>query len=190
MKAIKLTGYIVALGLLVVSAIMADEPMTEGQPMIETGPPQEIQAAASIVGTWKYAGDMRMQPGDTVWMHHEATVEFSLVSGGAAIQMVYTGEIMDGIEMHGLSLTTYDREMKQWQEIWTDNYAARMSMYTGHIVDGKRIMTGTDIMGGMKFHTRTTSFNITDDAFDWTMEHSEDGENWWVSMKGHYTRAE
>jgi len=151
------------------------------------GPPLEMQQCSGMVGTWLYTGEMRMQPTDTAWIEHQATAEFSYVAGGAALQMRYTGDMM-GMEMHGLGMLTYDREDRQWQETWVDNFGGRTSLYTGTFADGTRVMQGVNKMQGQTMHTRITTYDIAETTFKWTMENSMDGKNWFVSMKGSYQK--
>lgn len=168
----------------IASAQESTMPVGEGMPNF--GPPEEMQQMAVMVGDWHYAGQMKMSP-EADWTNHEAEVSYSLVCGGAALQMTFTGMMM-GMEMQGLSLVTFDRETKMWQQIWVDNFAARMSMYTGTFKDGKWSMGGEDLMDGQKMFTRTTTYDITDKEFKWIMENSMDGENWFISMRGVYIK--
>ncbi len=172
--------------------MMKKEGMKQGEGMIEEGqmpemgPPKELQEVASMVGDWHYAGQFKMSP-EADWVSHEADASFKFVCDGAALQMDMTGMMM-GMEYHGMGLNTYDRETKMWQETWLDNVGARLSMYTGTFADGKMVMSGEDLMNGQKMHTRTTTYDITDKEFKWMMENSMDGENWFISMRGVYTR--
>jgi len=168
-------------------AFAADEP-TQAQEMPPMGPPPEIQEQAFMIGTWTFDGEMRMAP-DAEWEKYGGEVVFSYVAGGAAIQMEWTSAGMMGMTHHGLSITAYDREMKQWQETWVDNMGGRISMYTGNYVDGKRIMSGIDMMNGQEIWTRNTSYDITESSYKWIMENSMDGQNWFESMRGTYTKA-
>jgi hypothetical protein len=61
-------------------------------------------------------------------------------------------------------------------------------MYTGEQKDGKRVMTGVDMMNGQKMYSRFTSYDITDTEYKFMMENSMDGENWYISMRGVYTK--
>jgi len=178
----------VAILLIIAPAAMAEQHEGDiGGQMPEMGPPAEMKQLASMVGTWQYAGEMRMMPQDTTWIKHTADIVISYVAGNAALQMTYTGDMM-GMTMHGLSLTTYDREMKQWQEIWVDNFGGRISLDTGTFTDGVMVFSGSDTVGGQTFYTRTTTYDITESSFNWKMENSNDGKDWYVSMKGIYTR--
>ncbi|MEW5795061.1 MAG: DUF1579 family protein [Candidatus Zixiibacteriota bacterium] len=158
----------------------------ETQEMHAFGPPAEMKQVAGFVGSWKYQGEMRMDP-NAEWTKHDAAAVFTLVCGGAALQMDFTGNMM-GMEMKGLSLTGFDRETGKWQGIWTDNFAGRMSYYEGDFMDGRLVHSGKDLMQGMTMFTRTTYYDITDKTMNWMMENSMDGQTWFVSMRGTYTR--
>jgi hypothetical protein len=176
-------------GLMLVAAAMAQEgkpaPSQEME-MPTFGPPEEMKALAPMVGTWHYAGEMRMGP-ESDWMPHEATTVFSYVAGGAALQMEFTGPMM-GMTMYGVGLNSFDRETGLWQGTWVDNFAGRLSLYTGTFEDGRLSLSGTDLMGGKEIFSRQTSFNITDSTFEWMMENSDDGKVWYISMRGTYTK--
>jgi hypothetical protein len=150
------------------------------------GPPSEMSQVAMFIGTWKYHGEMRMDSA-AQWTRHEATVVFSLVCGGAVLQEDFTGPMM-GMEMKGLSLTGYDRETKKWQTVWTDNFGGRISYYEGDFKDGKLVTSGKDMGQGKTVFTRTTYSDITDKGMKWTMENSVDGQTWFTSMRGTYTK--
>lgn len=187
----KLRGkYFLSLAMVALTASFAvaqDATTAQGEPAApQFGPPEEIKQIASMVGDWHYAGQLKMDP-DSQWIAHEAEVSYSYVCGGAALQMTFVGMMM-GMEMQGYSLITYDRETKMWQEIWVDNFVGRMSLYTGTFENNKFVMSGEDLMGGQKMYTRTTSYDMTDKEFKWMMENSMDGQNWFISMRGVYTK--
>jgi hypothetical protein len=167
--------------------LAAEEPQSEetGQ-MPEMGPPQQITDMAYLVGEWTFKGRVRMEP-ESPWQDSEATVKCSYIAGGCAIQTEYYSMIM-GMEMHGLGIMAYDRETKMWQETWVDNLAAHISYYTGEEQEGKRVVSGIEYWGGLKYFARNTTYDITDTEYKWTMENSLDGENWYVSMEGVYTK--
>ena len=152
------------------------------------GPPEEMTEMADMVGTWVYDGEMRMTPESEEWIPFTGTAVFEYDVDGAALRMDYTSEFM-GKPFIGQSLTAYDRETERWQESWIDHMGGRISMYTGGMVDGKRIMTGENMMNGQTYLGRQISSDFTDDTFTWVAENSFDGgETWHVMMRGTYTR--
>jgi len=178
-----LTG--IALCVPVLAQETADSAAPQMPPM---GPPPELQQLAKMVGTWDYAGEARMTP-DAPWMPHTAAAVNAFVCGGAAYQSDFIGPIM-GMEMKGLGLTTFDRESGKWQTIWTDNMAARISYYEGDFKDGKLVFSGQDKMQGQTIHTRVTYSDITDTTHKFLMENSMDGQTWFESMRGTYTKKQ
>jgi len=175
---------IVGMGLSVMAQTEGEKPAA----MPQMGPPQELQQLAKMVGSWNYAGEMRMSP-DAPWTPHTAYNVNSFVCGGAAFQTDFTGPMM-GMEMKGLGLITFDRETGKWQSIWTDNLAGRISYYEGDFKDGKLVVSGQDEMQGQTSYTRTTYLDITDTTHKFTMESSMDGQSWFVSMQGTYTKKQ
>jgi len=179
---------VLALVALMASLVAAQDenmmPADSGMPQF--GPPEQLKQMESMIGDWHYAGQMKMSP-EADWITHEAEVTFSFVAGGAAVEMTFVGDMM-GMEMHGINLFTYDRETKMWQDVWVDNFAARVSMSTGTFENGKMVMSGKDLMNGQEILSRTTMYDITDKEFKWMMENSMDGKDWFISMRGMYTK--
>ena len=65
-----------------------------------------------------------------------------------------------------------------------------MSMTVGDFVDGKLVMMGDDMQGGMPFKMRNSSHIVRDDEIVFSMEMSVDGgATWFDSMGITYTRA-
>ena len=177
--------------LLATAPVLAQEKdMSAGEEsqMPAFGPPEEMKSVAVMVGDWTFKGEARMSP-DADWMPIEATASIEYAVGGAALLMEYEGPMM-GMTMKGLSLTCFDRETGHWQETWVDNFSGRLSLYTGTFENGEFVTAGKDLMGGKEYFSRNTTFNITDTSFEWTMENSDDGEAWYVSMRGTYTKKQ
>ena len=189
MKTARNMMILVAFGLALSVPVFAQETGDSATPqMPPMGPPPEIQQLAKMVGTWQYAGEMRMTP-DAQWMPNTATSVNSYTCGGAVLQTDFTSSMM-GMEMKGLSLTAYDRETGKWQSIWTDNIAGRISYYEGDFKDGKMVVSGQDKMQGQTTFTRTTYHDITDSTHKFMMENSMDGKSWFVCMQGTYTKQQ
>ena len=171
---------------------LAEDPATPKVPgmpenMPPMGPPPEIMALSSMVGTWDAAMELRMDP-NAEFMPNPGVAVYSMVAGGAALQCDYSSNMM-GMPFVGLGLTTYHRDLKQWTTTWIDNIGGHSSVYTGTKADGKLVMTGKDIMGGETWDTRLTESEPKDGKFDFQMEHSTDqGKTWAVYMKGTYTK--
>ena len=118
---------------------------------------------------------------------YTASATFKMIVGGAALQMDYSGDF-EGMPFVGIGINTFDREENQWQQVWFDNFGARISLYTGQKVDGKYVYEGEDKYEGQTMHGRITISDITDDSFEWAMDQSMDGENWWTGITATYTR--
>ncbi len=186
MKKTHRTLIVALIGLLIALPVLAQGEGKEAGKAPTFGPPPEMSQLAPFIGTWKFQGEMRMDP-SAAWTPNTATVVNSLVCGGAAMQTDFSGPMM-GMEMKGLSLTGFDREIKKWQTIWTDNLAGRISYYEGDFKDGRLVTSGKDLMNGVTMYSRSTYYDITDKTIKWTMESSMDGQTWYVSMQGTYTK--
>jgi len=176
---------------LVVGMGMSVMAQTEGQKpatMPQMGPPKELQQLAKMEGTWDYTGEVRMGP-DSPPMPHTAVSINSFTCSRAAFQSDFSSTVM-GMQMKGLQLTTFDRETGKWQTIWIDNMAARISYYEGDFKDGKLVFSGQDKMQGQTIYSRFTFSDITDTSHKYQMENSTDGQTWYTSMQGTYTRKQ
>ncbi len=149
------------------------------------GPPEELKKCEILLGEWEVDMTFYM---DTVEMKSKGTAEYTKTLGGAAIKMDYHSTMMN-MPFEGLMLMTYDRETEQWQSVWIDNMAARISFYTGTVDEDKSVMEGEDRYDGKVMLARITTFNHTPDSFDWKYESSADsGETWFTSGIATYTK--
>ena len=163
-------------------------PFDTAQAMPPMGPPPEMKQMEFLVGDWDIKGKMRMQPTDTNWMEFTSTASNKLVVGGAALQTDYSGPMM-GQDFVGLALRTYDRETKQWQQLWVDNFGARIGLYTGGKEGDAWVFSGEDKYGGMTMQGRTVEYDIKPDSYKWKMETSLDGgKTWFTGMEATYTK--
>jgi len=152
------------------------------------GPPPEMKALEAMNGEYAIKFFYKMDPMSEEWMETDATAVMTTVAGGGAQQMVFEGQMM-GMPFSGIGLTSYDRVTQKYQTTWVDSMGARISIYTGDLVDGKLVVTGTDPgPAGGTYHSRLTNYNMTDAGFDWTYEMSEDGTNYVVGAKATYTK--
>jgi len=156
-------------------------------PMPPMGPPEEMKQLEAMNGEYTVKFFFKMNPMDEEWIETEATAVLSSVVGGGAQQMIFEGQMM-GMPFSGLGLTSYDRETKKWQTTWVDSMGARISMYTGDVEEGRIVVTGKDMAQGGTFHSRLTTYNITDTGYDWKYEMSMDGTNYMEGAKAVYTR--
>ncbi|MCX6835991.1 MAG: DUF1579 family protein [candidate division Zixibacteria bacterium] len=187
MKTVRNVLMLAALGLALSVPVLAQQAGdSAAQKMPPMGPPPELQQLARMVGTWDYTGEVRMGP-DSPPMPHTAVSINSFTCGGAAFQSDFSSTIM-GMGMKGLQLTTFDRETGKWQTTWIDNFGARISYYEGDFKDGKLVFTGQDKMQGQTIHSRFTFSDITDTSHKYLMENSMDGQSWYTSMQGTYTK--
>jgi hypothetical protein len=161
------------------------DPAEAGMPPM--GPPEELKQVEVMNGEYDVKFFYKMDPMNEEWTETRATAVLRTVAGGGAQQMPFDGEMM-GMPFSGMGLTTYDRETKQWQMTWVDSMGARISMYTGDFKDGKMVVTGKDLGQGMTYHSRLTTYNITDKGFEWKYEMSMDGTNYMDTAKATYTK--
>lgn len=186
MKLLKLSVLVAAL-CIAMSAFAAAEEKNEAA-MPEIGAPKEIKDMAWLVGTWDVVMKSKWDPAATEWAEDKGTATYSYGADGSAILMNYESTAM-GMPFKGFMLQTYNRETKLWQSAWTDNFGARIALYTGTKANGKTVLTGEDISQGQKMTTRMTTFNETPAKFEWSMETSMDGgKNFFTVATAVYTK--
>lgn len=154
---------------------------------MQMGAPDELKAMAGMEGTWDVDFSFRMDPSQ----EFETTKGTSVIGSQAdgCTQTMTLDVTMMGMPYKGYGLTCYNRDTKLWESVWVDNMSAHLSSTTGTMTDGKMVLTGKDTMGGMSFDLRQTTFNITADRFEWTMEFSMDGGTTYMTTgKAVYTR--
>lgn len=137
------------------------------------------------LGTW----DLTWEDADGTTAHGTNTIE-RILDGNV---------IKENFEAHsgayegfiGKSYSVYQARTEEWKQTWVDNQGGYLD-FTGHVDGDKRIFqrTGTNPQGQAVLQ-RMTFYDITDDAFTWDWEVSEDaGETWQLRWRIHYRRAE
>ncbi len=150
------------------------------------GPPEEMKLCENVIGDWTFVGEWRMDPSQD-WQPTEAEASFEYILDGAIVRMDYFTDMM-GMKMHGISFIAFNRETGEWQETWMDNAFGYISFYTGEITQDMQVFSGSDMMNGQEIFSKTTTYDITKNSFKWKMENSLDGKEWYVGMRGTYTR--
>ena len=152
------------------------------------GPPEEMKQIEAMNGEYAVKFLYKMDPMSEEWIETEATATLSMAVGGGAQQMMFEGEMM-GMPFVGMGLMSYDRATQKWQSTWVDSMGARISMYTGDFKDGAIVVTGKDVgPDGMTYHSRLTTYDITEKGWNWKYEMSMDGTNYIEGAKATYTR--
>ena len=154
--------------------------------MAQSGPPRLLRKIRFLEGDWIVAMDIKPDPKGE-WVNTEGTSTFRLILDKAVIEQDYDG-IMYGQSFKGKGLFAFNRFSGKWQHIWSDNGAANISVFEGDFVQGTLVVTGEEKTPDGTIGSRATTFNITDDRFEWMLEMSYDGETWMPVMKAVYTR--
>jgi hypothetical protein len=171
--------------LMAAMAIAQDEPEGEMPPM---GPPEQMKEIAFLDGAWDVEMEWVDEKDPTKWIKETAVCTYSDILGGCAKQMSFVGDMM-GMPFQGLMIQSYDREKGEWQSAWIDNFEAKVTLFTGQREGDKITLSGESIWKGQKYLSRMSSFNHTEESFDWTMESSFDGGKTWIlSGKAKYTK--
>ncbi|KAA3597988.1 MAG: hypothetical protein DWQ06_12880 [Calditrichaeota bacterium] len=109
------------------------------------------------------------------------------ILGSCVIQENFDG--LESTPLKGISVSTYNKNLKKWQQTWVDNSGAYLD-FVGEFADGKMILarefTGKE---GKKIMQRMVWFNITKNTLNWNWERSlDEGKTWKPLWQIHYTR--
>jgi len=154
--------------------------------MPHTGAPRLLRKIAFMEGDWDVVMHVKPEPqGD--WIKTTGTSSFRFILDRCVLEQVYEG-VISGSPYRGKGFFAFNRFSGKWQHVWSDNVAAGINAFEGDFEDGKLIVWGREKSPGGEILTRATTFNISDDAFDWILESSADGEAWTPIMKATYSR--
>ncbi len=88
----------------------------------------------------------------------------------------------------GRSISVYDKQSGKWKQTWTDNRGAYLDFVGGWEVD-RMVLSRNVITDTVQYIQRMVWSEITDKAFEWNWERSNDnGESWQVLWNIHYVR--
>ena len=88
---------------------------------------------------------------------------------------------------HGMSVSAFDLANDQWQQTWVDD-SGQYWHFIGGLVDGDRSFATPGRVDELARWKRMVFTDITDDAFEWRWESSEDREDWHLDWAISYTR--
>lgn len=118
-------------------------------------------------------------------------------SGRNAIRKEYDGCVIyesfsDSFRsFHGMSVSVFNPTTKQWQQTWVDNTGSYLD-FAGEFKDGQMILSRhARNQKGVVWLQRMVWYDISDEAFTWNWERSDDqGMNWRILWKIRYTRIQ
>jgi hypothetical protein len=84
-------------------------------------------------------------------------------------------------DLHGLSVSSYDRERHVWCQTWVDNNGSYLD-FVGNFEDGKMILVRDAIVGAEACKQRMVWFNIEENQIDWSWERSDDDGATWRAL--------
>ena len=115
------------------------------------------------------------------------------IMGGCVIQENFDGT--PSIPLKGMSVSTYSKQLKRWQQTWVDNSGGYLDFVGGFendrmILSREFVKTDEPTPGNeQKIMQRMVWYNISENQLDWNWEKSEDdGKTWKVMWKIHYKR--
>ena len=92
------------------------------------------------------------------------------------------------IPLKGISVSAFNFNLGKWQQTWVDNSGSYLDL-VGEFKNEEMILEREANIQGKSIKQRMIFYNISADELDWNWERSDDnGENWQVLWKIHYTR--
>jgi hypothetical protein len=86
-----------------------------------------------------------------------------------------------GTKLDGHSVSTYDRNTKQWKQAWVDNTGSYLD-FTGGFADAKMVLSRDAERQGKRFKQRMVWQDIRADSFKWLWQRSDDGGSTWSTQ--------
>lgn len=116
----------------------------------------------------------------------KGTNRVTKILGGCVVQEEFDGT--PATPLVGKSVSTFNKQMGQWQQTWVDNNGAYLDFVGG--MEGERMVLAREaVREGKSFLQRMVFYNIGADALDWNWERSlDEGESWEVQWQIHYAR--
>ena len=178
--------------IIVAAAIAGDSDNNTDQALSDfgpIGPPEEMQQIAHLAGEWDVTMSWKMDPTSEEWTTTKGKSHYMSVLDGCGMHYSYK-ETSSESTFEGSGLLAFNRETGKWQSMWMDNMSAAISLYEGDFKNGEMVVGGEDYWNGMKYISRLTTYNITDNRFDWKFEMSlDEGKTFATVGKMVYTRA-
>ena len=99
------------------------------------------------------------------------------VMDGCVVLEEFTGA--PGIKLNGHSVSTFDRDTRQWKQTWVDNMSSYLDFSGGPASDGKFVFARDAQREGKRFKQRMVFQDITPASLKWLWQRSDDGGNTW-----------
>lgn len=155
--------------------------------------PPETEHWGRLAGEWKCTIEVPLPDGKWV-QGGKAKWVWKYILDGFAVQDLWYQNWIDlpptiasiNRDAAGTNIRMYLPAEKRWEAVWFNNGKNTTSRFEA-VSDEKRIvMTGENAQGDL---SRITFFNITQDAFDWKSERSQDkGASWAETLRIHGKR--
>lgn len=108
--------------------------------------------------------------------------------GGCVIVEQFDGS--PATPLRGMSVSTYNARLGQWQQTWVDNQGSYLD-FTGGWQDSRMVLQREATVDGGRVLQRMVWFDISEDSLRWNWERSvDDGATWEVLWAITYSRAE
>ena len=186
--------YVLAMVIVIIgaAAIAGDDDKQDDKALSDYGPidaPEEMKQVENLAGEWDVTMSWQMDPMSEEWTNTKGKAVYMSVLDGCGMHQTYT-DADPKSNFQGSGLIAYNRETGKWQSVWMDNMTAAISYYEGDLKDGAMVFTGEDYWNGMKYISRITVENISNDRFDWTFDMSlDEGKTFATVGRSVYTRA-
>jgi hypothetical protein len=155
--------------------------------MPDPTPPSEVGKLAFLVGNWE--GTMKIFDPSGASMESKSSMNTTMAIGGRFLHAMETIS-MEGMQIGGLFLATYDAEKKKYVSWWYDQMSAEPVVSEGEFVGSKLIFVSKPVdmpgMGSVTF--RSTYDKKSDTEFVFILE-MKMGEEWIKFMEGTFKKT-
>jgi len=157
------------------------------------GAPIELMHWGQLVGQWSTIEE-GLTPDGSAWTPSKgADWDFFWSFDGWGIQDIYTSPPLsepladESKRQRGINLRVYNSSEKKWILTWLTTGSSKPLAMTATSTPERIVMLsdGKDQRGN---YQRFTFFDMSDDKFEWTLEWSQDKEQWRTVYKIHATK--
>jgi hypothetical protein len=125
---------------------------------------------------------------DLTWDGGSGTNVVTSELGGCVVEENFDGRDAEGKGLVGRSLSVYSPAKGKWLQTWVDNSGGYLD-FEGGWTDSTMVLGRQAERNGTTFLQRMVFHNITQNAFDWNWERSDDGGTTWKPLWViHYAR--
>ncbi len=149
----------------------------------------DLAELSFMLGEWSGTIESRRSP-FAEFDSGKAEMSIRSILDGSAIEAVYSGVVAKRLR-RGSGRLSYNPHNKTFQRGWTDSLTSVMLLSEGTYADSQLTMSGSGSLFGLSYLYREVTTNLSDTSMSWQGEISlNDGESWFVMLRGWFLRVE